>query len=109
MTIASVEPDLRQIIRILRDGQVGTAQGRTVDLIAHTCRMSGPMYREEIAQQGPDRDRPTYQRAAGRLGILTKDLREISFTMRRGTPAAALVLAERALDVFLAADTVTRA
>jgi hypothetical protein len=46
-------------------------------------------------------ERPRYNRAAGKLRILTKDLRDVSFTMRRGTQADALGLAEPALVAFL--------
>ena len=42
MTISEVEPDLRQIIQTLRDGNLETAEDRTVELIECTCRMSGP-------------------------------------------------------------------
>jgi hypothetical protein len=63
------------------------------------------MYREEITQPGAQRDRPAYNRAAGKLRILTKDLRDVSFTMRRGTAVDALERAERALFVFLAVET----
>ena len=108
MMISRVEPDLRQIIQTLRDGNLEMAKDRTVELIEQTCRMSGPMYREEIAQQGPQRERPTYNRAAGKLRILTKDLRDVSFTLRRGTRVDALEMAERALGVFLGAETVAR-
>jgi hypothetical protein len=108
MTISSVEPDLRQIIQTLRDGNVELAKDRTVELIEHASRMSGPMYREEVVQSGPQRERPTYNRAAGRLRILSKDLRDVSFTLRRGTQVAALEMAERALIVFLSSDTVVR-
>ena len=101
MTISKVEPDLRQIIQNLRDGNLEKAKDRTVELIESAFRMSGPMYREENAQPGPLLERPAYNRAAGKLRILTKDLRDVSFTMRRGTQADALGLAERALVVFL--------
>jgi hypothetical protein len=108
MMISGVEPDLRQIIQTLRDGNVELAKDRTVELIEHACRMSGPMYREEIVQLGPQRERPAYNRAAGRLRMLSKDLRDVSFTLRRGTPVDALEMAERALVVFLASETVVR-
>jgi hypothetical protein len=108
MMISKVEPDLRQIIQNLRDGNVKIAMDRTVELIESAFRMSGPMYREEIAQPGPQQERPTYNRAAGRLRILTKDLRDISFTLRRGTQADALGMAERALAVFLRPEAVAR-
>lgn len=103
--IANVEPDLREIIQTLRDGKLEIAKDRTVGLIERACRMSGPMYREEIPQRGAQRDRPTYNRAAGKLRILTKDLRDVSFTMRRGTAVDALEIAERALVDFLAVET----
>ena len=108
MTISSVEPDLRQIIQTLRDGNLEMAKARTVELIEHTSRMSGPMYREEKLQPGPQQERPTYNRAAGKLRILAKNLRDVSFTMRRGTQIDALAMAEQALAVFLSAETVTR-
>src|SRR2546421_11905444 len=101
MTISKVEPDLRQIIQNLRDGNLEVAKDRTVELIESAFRMSGPMYREETMQPGPQQERPTYNRAAGKLRILTKDLRDVSFTMRRGTAAAALEMAEQALGGFL--------
>src|SRR6266550_8952079 len=103
MTISKVEPDLRQIIQNLRDGNLEKAKDRTVELIESAFRMSGPMYREETTQPGPQQERPAYNRnrAAGKLRILTKDLRDVSFTMRRGTQAAALGMAERALVAFL--------
>ena len=96
MTISKVEPDLRQIIQTLRDGDLETAKNRTVELIECACRMSGPMYREEVIQRGPQQEKPTYNSAAGKLRILTKDLRDVSFTMRRGTQTDALEMAERA-------------
>jgi hypothetical protein len=108
MMIANVEPNLRQIIQSLRDGNLETAKGRTVELIECACRMSGPMYREETTQPGPRPDRPTYDRAARKLRVLTKDLRNVSFTMRRGTRVDALEMAERALVVFLRSETVLR-
>ena len=101
MTISQVEPELRQIIQILRDGNLEMAKDRTVELIESACRMSGPMYREEIVQQGPRQEKPTYNSAAGKLRILAKALRDVSFTMRRGTQADALEMAERALAGFL--------
>ena len=102
--ISNVEPDLRQIIQNLRDGNLEMAKDRTVELIESHFQMSGPMYREEIMQPGPQPEKPTYNRAAGKLRILTKDLRDVSFTMRRGTQADALEMAERALVVFLRPD-----
>jgi hypothetical protein len=39
--------------------------------------------------------------------MLTKDLRDVSFTMRRGTLADALVMAERALAAFLGLESVS--
>ena len=104
--ISNVEPDLRQIIQTLRDGNLEMAKDRTVELIECTCQMSGPMYREEIMQRGRQPDKPTYNRAAGKLRILTKDLRDVSFTMRRGTQVDALKMAERALVVFLGPERV---
>ena len=106
--IAGVETELRQIIQSLRDGNLEIAKGRTAELIESACRMSGPMYREETIQPGPRPERPTYNRAAGKLRILIKDLRDVSFTMRRGTQVDALEMAERALVVFLTSETVVR-
>jgi hypothetical protein len=107
--ISKVEPDLRQIIQNLRDGNSEKAKDRTVELIESAFRMSGPMYREEATQQGPHQlERPRYNRAAGELRILTKDLRDVCFTMRRGTQADALGMAERALVVFLRPEAVAR-
>jgi hypothetical protein len=108
MMISEVEPDLRQIIQTLRDGHLETAKDRTVELIECACRMSGPMYREENIRPGPGPrpQIPEYKRAAVKLRILTKDLREVSFTMRRGTQVDALQMAERALSVYLAAEPV---
>ena len=91
--LLDVEPDLRAVIQTLRDGNLEVAKDRTVALIECTCRMSGPMYRDESMRGGP--------RPAGNLRDLTRDLREVSFTMRRGTQRNALQLAERALTVFL--------
>ena len=110
MTISKVEPDLRQIIQNLRDGNLEKAKDRTVELIESAFRMSGPMYREETTQPGPQQERPAYNRnrAAGKLRILTKDLRDVSFTMRRGTQADALGMAERALVAFLRPEAVAR-
>ena len=109
MMISNVEPDLRQIIQSLRDGNLETAKYRTVELIESAFKMSGPMYREEKNMQpGPQPERPAYNRAAGKLRILTKDLRDVSFTMRRGTQADALVMAERALMVFLKPEALAR-
>ena len=100
--ISEVEPDLRQIITTLRDGNLETAKDLTVELIECTCRMSGPMYREESIRAGPRPGVPEYKSATVKLRILTKDLREVSFTMRRGTQISALHMAERALSVYLA-------
>jgi hypothetical protein len=108
MTISNVEPDLRRIIQNLRDGNLETAKDRIVELIESAFRMSGPMYREEVRQPGPQPEHLTYNRAAGRLRILTKDLRDVSFTMRRGTQADALRMAERALIVFLRPEAFAR-
>jgi hypothetical protein len=108
MTISKVEPDLRQIIQNLRDGNLEKAKDRTVELIESAFQMSGPMYREETTQAGPQLERPAYNRAAGKLRILTKDLRDVSFTMRRGTRGEALVMAERALAVFLRPEAFAR-
>jgi len=108
MTISKVEPDLRQIIQNLRDGNLEKAKDRTVELIESAFRMSGPMYREETTQPGPQQERPAYNRAAGKLRILTKDLRDVSFTMRRGTQVDVLEMAERALLVFMKPDAVAR-
>jgi hypothetical protein len=106
--ISNVEPDLRQIIQNLRDGNLEKAKDRIVELIESAFRMSGPMYREEIMQPAPQLERPpTYKRAAGKLRILTKDLRDVSFTIRRGTQADALEMAERALVVFLRPEAAT--
>ena len=99
--ISEVEPDLRQIIQTLRDGNLEAAKERTVLLIECTCRMSGPMYSEENIRPGSRPDDPEYKRAAGKLRILTRDLRKVSFTMRRGTQVNALEMADRALSVFL--------
>ena len=104
--ISKVEPDLRQIIQNLRDGNLEMAKDRTVELIECACQMSGPMYREEIMQRGPQLEKPTYNRAAGKLRNLTKDLRDVSFTMRRGTQVDALKMAEHALVVFLGPEGV---
>jgi hypothetical protein len=104
--ISNVEPDLRQIIQSLRDGNLEKAKDCTVALIESAFQMSGPMYREEIVQTGPRPDCPTYNRAAEKLRILTKDLRDVSFTMRRGTQADALKMAERALVAFLRPEAV---
>jgi hypothetical protein len=106
MMISEVEPDLRQIIQTLRDGNLEAAKDRTVELIECTCRMSGPMYREESIRPGPRPEVPEYKTAAGKLRILTKDLREVSFTMRRGTQVNAIEMAERALSVFLGPESV---
>src|ERR1700687_1098835 len=108
MTISKVEPDLRQIIQNPRDGDLEKAKDRTVELIESAFRMSGPMYREETKQPGPQLDRPAYNRAARKLRILTKDLRDVSFTLRRGTQADALGMAERALVAFLRPQAVAR-
>ena len=108
MTISKVEPDLPQIIQNLTRGQLGKGQGSTVELIESAFRMSGPMYREETTQPGPQLERPAYNRAAGKLRILTKDLRDVSFTLRRGTEADALGMAERALVAFLRPEAVAR-
>jgi hypothetical protein len=108
MMISKVEPDLRQIIQNLRDGNLEKAKDRTVELIESAFRMSGPMYREETIKPGPQLERPTYNHAAGKLRILTKDLRDVSFAMRRGTQADALGMAERALVVFLRPEAVAR-
>ena len=109
MMLSNVEPDLRRIIQTLREGNLESAKDRTVELIESAFLMSGPMYREEDKQPGSRPERPTYNRAAGKLRILTKDLRDVSFTMRRGAPADALVMAERALVVFLKPEAPARA
>ena len=109
MMISNVEPELRQMIQSLRDGNLEKAKDRTVELIESAFQMSGPMYREEIVQPGLRPDFPTYNRAAEKLRILTKDLRDVSFTMRRGTQADALELAERALVAYPGPEGVARA
>jgi len=96
--LSDVEPDLRVIIQTLRDGQLELAKDRTVALIESTCRMSSPMYRDESMRRGPQ--------PVGSLRDLIRDLREVSFTMRRGTQGNALLMAERALSVFLRSDSV---
>ena len=107
--IADVVPNLQKIIQTLRDGNLENAKERTVALIESAFQMSGPMYREMDTVGGASlRMPPTYTRAAERLRILTKDLRDVSFTMRRGTQADALVMAERALAVFLRPETLIR-
>ena len=55
MTISKVEPDLRQIIQNLHDGNLEKAKDRTVELIESAFRMSGPMYREETTQDANQR------------------------------------------------------
>jgi len=84
------------------------AKDRTVELIEHALRMSGPMYREEAIQPGPRRGHPSHNGAAGKLRILTKDLRDISFYNAARTQADALEMAERALIVFLRPEAVAR-
>jgi hypothetical protein len=80
MMISNVEPDLREIIQNLRDGDLEKAEDRTAKLIESAFGMSGPMYREEIIQPGPKLERPqTYNRAAGKLTILTKGSAEYFF------------------------------
>ena len=96
--LSDVEPDLRAIIQTLRDGNLELAKDRTVALIECICRMSGPMYRDESMRRGPQ--------PVGSLRDLTRDLREVSFTMRRGTQGHALQMAERALCVFLRTESV---
>jgi len=108
MTISKVEPDLRQIIQNLRDGNLEKAKDRIVELIESAFRMSGPMYREATTQPGPQLGLPAYNRAAGKLRILTKDLRDVSFTLRRGTEADALGRAEHALVAFLRPEVMAR-
>ena len=101
MTISKVEPDLRQIIQAMRDGNLELAKDRTVELIEGACLMSGPMYRETVLQRGPQPAKPEYYRAPERLRALAKALRDVSFTMRRGTQGDALKMAEHALAAFL--------
>ena len=107
--ISDVVPNLRQIIECLRDGNLQSAKDRTVALIESAFQMSGPMYREENTGAGASVGNSLkYTRAAGKLRILTKDLRDVSFTMRRGTQADALEMAERALAVFLRPEGLAR-
>lgn len=107
--LSDVEPDLRQIIKTLRDGNnLQNAMDRTVELIESTFRMSCPMYREENKLSAGGPERPTYDYAAGKLRTLTKDLRDVSFTMRRGAQTDALAMAERALALFLEPEAPAR-
>ena len=102
--LADVEPDLRLIIKKLREGDVERAKDSTVELIESAFRMSGPMYREDGDARPERRSQLSLCNRAARLRTLTKDLRDVSFTMRRGTQADALEMAERALVVFLRAN-----
>jgi len=106
--ISDVEPELRQIIQSLRSGRFEQARDSTVELIESASRMSGPMYREQVVQPGPQPEAPQYLRAAEKLRDLTKDLRDVCYTLRRGTPADALEMAERALVVFLRPEAAAR-
>ena len=108
MTISKVEPDLRQIIQNLRDGDLEKAKDRTVELIESAFRMSGPMYREETMRSGSQLEPPAYNRAAGKLRILPRTcgmfLSQCGVARRQN----ALGMAERALAVFLKPEAVAR-
>lgn len=100
MVHANIEPELRHIIGTLRAGDLEHARGRTVELIESVLRMSNPMYREDKNPSGVPRG-PVYNRAPGSLRALAERLREVCYTIRCGTPADALLIAERALALFL--------
>jgi hypothetical protein len=100
MVLSNIEPELKHIIGTLRSGNLDHARSRTVELIESVLLMSNPMYREDKNPSG-GRGGQTYNRAPGTLRALTEHLREVSFTIRCGTPADALLIAERALALFL--------
>ncbi len=107
MILSNIEPELRQIIEILRAGNLELARGRTVELIESVLRMSNPMYREGKSSSGSPGG-PTHNRAPGDLRTLAQELREVSYTIRRGIPTDALLIAERALALFLKPEAVAR-
>lgn len=97
--LSNIEPQLKQIIETLRATNLERAGGLTAELIEAVLRMSNPLYRE-------DKTLPRSHHAPASLRTLVEDLRLVSFTMRRGTPADALLLAERALAVFVKPEAV---
>ena len=98
--LSNIEPDLRQIIGALQGGNLEAAQSRTVLLIESVLQMSNPMYREDKNPRDRPGETPCHH-APGSLRTLAQDLRDVSRTLRRGIPADALVIAERALAVLL--------
>jgi hypothetical protein len=100
MTLSDLEPELKQMIELLRAGNLEQARGLTVELIESALRMSSPTYREDKNLRGWA-ESPAYSHAPGSLRKLAQDLRDVSFTLRRGVPADALLAAERALALFL--------
>jgi hypothetical protein len=52
MMLSNIEPELRQIVEMLRAGNLESARGRTVELIESVLRMSNPMYREDRNPSG---------------------------------------------------------
>ena len=99
--LSNIEPELRHIVETLRTGQLEHARCRTVELIESVLRMSNPMYREDKNSSGLSEGRPRYSLAPGSLRTLAQDLRKVSYTIRCGTRADALLIAERALALFL--------
>jgi hypothetical protein len=106
--LSNIEPELRQIIASLRAGNQENARGRAVELIESVLRMSNPMYREDKNPSGRDGGR-VQNRLPGSLRTLAQNLRDVSFTIRRGMPADALLIAERALALFLKAEALSHA
>jgi hypothetical protein len=107
MMLSGIESELRGIIETLKSGPVEDARGPTVKLIGFVLRTSNPMYREEKHSRG-SLEGATGSRPPGSLRAVAEDLRKVCHTMRCGTPADALPIAERALALFLEPKALAR-
>ena len=107
MLCSNIESELRHIIETLRTGNVEHARGRTVELIESVLQMSNPMYRED-KNSATGAGGPAYSGAPGNLRALTEHLRDVCYTIRCGTAADALLVAERALVLFFKPEALVR-
>ena len=105
--LSNIEPELRQIIEMLRAGNLECARGSTVELIESVVQMSNPMYREDL-KPSREQGKSTYNHAPGSLRTLAQELRDVSQNIRRGIPTDALLIAEHALAVFLGPAALAR-
>ena len=107
MVLSNIEPELRHIVETLRTGNPEHARTRTVELIESVLRMSNPMYREaKNASASPGGS--NHNLGPESLRALAQQLRDVCYTIRCGTSAEALLLAERALALFVKRDVLAR-